>query len=446
MHDSTVSSRFLLELSTQVDKKRISYCNEAEIESFVRLIIVDALLYLGIDTQVSLHYQETLVSAVEGVRKELKSDIWVVKTKSGVPIAVIEVKQPGYDKLNNKKVLGQVFDYMSNLRNSFGQCEVFGIVTTLEQWRVAWFPDTDEFAASGSGDPTVYEDLQSQFPVESTLGRDLHVSAVYKWDSKKTLPLIATVLLKSMTSQHRVVALLSSNKAYIVLRELDWIWSTIPGDNITNVYLTLPVNPPTDLAVLRQFHGGADGQVCLTLTKQFNLVVVKKFYDEELCGKECKVWNDVYKVKALSTKLLNSQCLIMPLVFHCIEIEEGVFYFEFNVSSWGRDPSSGLLSDERFDVWTNKIDDFVKSSGITITVGETLDAAVEALALHCCVHNDLEWRHVALLPVLHDNEVTGMKPVLIDLASVKSVESVEVARETMKERVTELKNMIQQQP
>jgi hypothetical protein len=35
-----------------------------------------------------------------------------------------------------------------------------------------------------------------------------------------------------------------------------------------------------------------------------------------------------------------------------------------------------------------------------------------------------------------------MKPVLIDLASVKSVESVEVARETMKERVTELKNMI----
>jgi hypothetical protein len=102
-------------------------------------------------------------------KREFKSDIWVVKTKSGVPIAVIEVKQPGLNKLSNRKVPGQVFDYMSNLRNYFRQCEVFGIVTTLDEWRVVWLPDTDTFAASEDMEPPPYPDLLPQFPVESTL-------------------------------------------------------------------------------------------------------------------------------------------------------------------------------------------------------------------------------------------------------------------------------------
>ena len=163
-HNSSTVSLFLVELQRQENNKLILYFNEAEIEHRVRLIIQDVLMCLAINTQVSIHYQATIVSVVETGRSESKSDIWVVKTKSGVPIAVIEVKQPGLSKLSNRKVLGQVFDYMSNLRNSFGQYEIFGIITTLDQWRVVWFPDTDEFAASGDLEPPMYEDLQVTFP------------------------------------------------------------------------------------------------------------------------------------------------------------------------------------------------------------------------------------------------------------------------------------------
>lgn len=69
-----------------------------------------------------------------------------------MPIAIVEVKQPGLSKMKNKKV----FDYMCNLHNSFGQCEVFGIVTTLEHWRVCWLPVTNNFAALTTFVPQQY--------------------------------------------------------------------------------------------------------------------------------------------------------------------------------------------------------------------------------------------------------------------------------------------------
>lgn len=50
------------------------------------------------------------------------------------------------------------------------------------------------------------------------------------------------------------------------------------------------------------------------------------------------------------------------------------------------------------------------------------------------MHDDLEWRHVALLPVLHGNEMVDMKSVLIDLATVKVVESEKDTREIMQGR------------
>jgi hypothetical protein len=203
-------------------------------------------------------------------------------------------------------------------------------------------------------------------------------------DSVETLPLIGTVILKSMRSYYRAVSLLSTQRAYTVLRELNWDWGTI-----------------TDA-----------GQVCLALTEHFNLVVVKKFNVDDLCEKEFKLWSGVYKVGVLRARLLDSQCLIMtynnmPFVFHCVERDQ-IVCFDFDVSNWSRLPSSGLLSDPRFDAWTTKIHALIRN--LDITVDKVLNDAVKELARNKYVHGDLEWRHVGLLPVLNDdNEVVGMK-------------------------------------
>lgn len=79
----------------------------------------------------------------------MKSDLWVVLV-SGVPIGAVEVKKPKLDAIGvlirgaafNLDTYGQIFDYMIQLRAFHGVCQVFGIITTLIEWRIVWLPDT----------------------------------------------------------------------------------------------------------------------------------------------------------------------------------------------------------------------------------------------------------------------------------------------------------------
>jgi len=440
----STTSIFLLQLQKLENKKNIVYSNEPQIEAHVRNLLQDVLTLLGIDRKVVLDYQTRLIYKMENSSMESRSDIWVVKSRSGVPISLVEVKQPGNSKLSNSHVLGQMFDYMSNLRNSFGQCEVFGIVTTLDQWRVVWFPDTDAFAASEDLHPPKFEDSIVQFPVESTLQRSLSCSKEYSWDDALLFKLIATVLLKSMRAHYRVVPLLSSRRAYPILSTDKWHWSNISQvvlNTYPNIRLTLPQLEPTHLIVLRQFHGGADGQVCLALTEDFHLVVLKKFYSADVCKREYNMWKAAYGVDVLITKIVGSHSLIMPFVFHCIE-RGGNIVFEFDMSYWGRGEESSVLDDERFNDWTTKFVDYMAESE-EYTVKKALTNAVDSLSEKKLVHRDIEWRHVALMPMFDSSSgnsetVVDMKPVLIDMASVTTVETIESAREQMQDKVNEL--------
>ena len=92
--------------------------------------------------------------------------------------------------------------------------------------------------------------------------------------------------------------------------------STKIGDTYLDIYLTLPQQAPTQLIVLRQFNGGADGQTCLTLNEGFNfVVVVKKFYDANVCKKEYNIWKNVYEVDVLLTKLMDSVLSLCHMCF-----------------------------------------------------------------------------------------------------------------------------------
>jgi hypothetical protein len=88
------------------------FSNEAELGYFIRLILNDVLNGLRMRQLVSLSYETSFGPD--------KGNILVVRNKLGVPISVIEGKQPSPDKLSNDKLLGQVFDYLSNFRNNFG--------------------------------------------------------------------------------------------------------------------------------------------------------------------------------------------------------------------------------------------------------------------------------------------------------------------------------------
>jgi hypothetical protein len=436
-------SQFLSTLSEC--HNRITCASEFEVVAPIRNILRDVLCCVGLTESVYLAYEGELAGS--------RSDVWVVRKNSGVPVAVIEVKQPGSSKMENLHVLGQVFDYICNLRNSFGQCEVFGILTTLAEWRVCWLPDSDSFAASVDElDPLPVEDLSASFPLTAPINRTLSCSRVYGMTDPSLLRVIGTVFLKSIRSQYLRVSFISV-KAYVILNQADWVWGQLTQKELEdhpNVSLSLPTELPVDfpqLKVLRQLHGGADGKVFVVLTSDFEFVVVKKFQnrkndqenDQEenkrKCELEAKVWREAHEVQVLELELIKSPALIIPFVFLCVE-NENQLSFDFDLSSWGKPDGSSFTNDERFRDCEAKIKSFVETTDTS--VGGALISAIESLASRCFVHHDLEWRHVALLPVFHEGTLVAMKPILIDLSSVEIVGSAEEAREQMRARKEEL--------
>jgi hypothetical protein len=78
----------------------------------------------------------------------LRPDISVIKA-FGIPVGVVEVKKPGEDILSNGAVLGELYDYMKQIVNFYGLKEVFGILTTYEEWRICWLDNAESKKLAG---------------------------------------------------------------------------------------------------------------------------------------------------------------------------------------------------------------------------------------------------------------------------------------------------------
>jgi len=57
-----------------------------------------------------------------------------------VPIRAVEVKISKAEVMDNEIFQGQLYDYMRILRDIFGVQDVFGIMSTFDEWRFCWLP------------------------------------------------------------------------------------------------------------------------------------------------------------------------------------------------------------------------------------------------------------------------------------------------------------------
>lgn len=130
--------------------------SEADIQTFVQAVIADAIEAAGL--------RGVLTAARELSMFRLRPDIWVVVTKNGVPIGIVEVKKPGAKILESSSVFGQTYDYLLRLKSFHGLKFVFGIVATYNEWRIFWLPESDAIAAA------VTVDKEPEIP--STVGDD----------------------------------------------------------------------------------------------------------------------------------------------------------------------------------------------------------------------------------------------------------------------------------
>lgn len=136
----------------------------------------------------SLNLQHSVEITSEAIFGGKHSDMWVLKTREGIPFLPIECKKPltanqrakrtqqrqqqshesdieDEDKdeveeeevkdqevslMDDPKVLGKCYHYMQQLRSSFGQLEVYGIITNLEHWRILRLPEHSPLTSTSS--------------------------------------------------------------------------------------------------------------------------------------------------------------------------------------------------------------------------------------------------------------------------------------------------------
>ena len=125
----------------------ITYAFENDIANRVYDVVFSVLGALGFSKDTSIHSEVATFN--------IRPDMWVIEVRQ-IPIGVIQVKKPDKDGktvgMQHPNILGELYDFMKHLPNFYGVYPVFGVLTNLAEWRVAWLPneETDTVAAEVS--------------------------------------------------------------------------------------------------------------------------------------------------------------------------------------------------------------------------------------------------------------------------------------------------------
>ena len=309
---------------------RITYVTENDIALTVRSFVGSIVDALGLSGDIKV-YTEI------GVFK-LRPDLWVI-TLHATPIGVIEVKKPDIlaneTALDHPNVLGEIYDFMKHLPNFYGVSPAFGIVTNLNCWRIAWFPDneTDRFAAEeeeveeedvdalslkvpsdsvasvashqidddGNDDDVNDDDVKCTADEEPS-DRVLHVSRIYHKNENDSVAVkaIASAILKMSKTERRPYSdpFQDLDKRSLLKFE--------KGDNASVFWTRLTLtngpqwdkvaNPTRWLFAIEDLGYGAHGRVWLCCSSGGAVCVLKFALDGKalLLDKEKEVWEKVY--------------------------------------------------------------------------------------------------------------------------------------------------------
>ena len=216
---------------------------------------------------------------------------------------------------------------------------------------------------------------------------------------------------------------------------------------------------------IQDYHGLGDGRVYLIMTRKGNVgnvAVIKIFHDnygEEKRAKEKEAWKTIWDVDSISVQVNEKTSSIMPFALHLrpkSRHDDGrkIYSAKFSAPQrWsskskhysvlspdadqgghigGGTPNDDVVKSEEplsiettleNDQWSSILKNFDKKQ-VESYLGEPVKAlreAMETMARAGWYHNDLRWRHLALLPVepRDENQKWTVKPILLDLADLE---------------------------
>lgn len=397
--------------------------------------VVDGVVRYATENDIAIKVCEYLRSILDGLGLaghvevyteigifNVRPDLWVV-TLLGAPIGVVEVKKPDLigkqPCLNHPNVLGELYDFMSRLESFYGITPAFGILTTFETWRIAWFSDdqADQVAAKEElyqgpdhlldGRPqhhgpahvvekhqlveddqdTSVEDNDNYNHDEIDDPRHLHVSKIFHRGGPQgeVQRALTSILLKMLQSKHTPV-----NPSDLANRRLikfekgpsgSAYWCRLKLEK--GVQWNRIANPQKFLYALEDLGHGAHGRVWLACTSSGSVCVLKFSLSSNpkvSLDKEKDIWDTVYAslgIKVYREQWNGHEALRMP---HFTKVQES-----------DKTKTLPLLEKTlRDDYSANKVR-----------------------------HDDVEWRNVGTYV---DNKTNKPKVILFDMGSASKVE------------------------
>ena len=398
---------------------------EQNIQSFVEDVIRDAILLSGCDLDVFLEVKLSITD-------HLIPDVVIFK-KKGVIVGICEVKQPSMkrDDLSHSTLRDQMGNYCQVARNCLGLLMPIGIMTTYNEWKICWLSSADNIANA-----TTMEDIQNlNVSVTGAEAEDhpkFHETDVFRYDNPALIEALVSAVIKMnnvpIAPTRTILQQDEGGRRKFGCANISsstFIWSVLPSE-VSKLSFELPAPQSKNYYLLQDFHGGADGRVWLSMNGKGRLCVLKFSSSPDLLSGEAKIWNEVWGISARNIRLLDSPAMLMPFVFHgCILPGNRVGFRplgswlsgEFNVDS--------ILNNAEVDA------DFDRKS-VTEYYNDPDKVAREALQVLAHAgyqHNDLHWRHVALLPykddVLSSNK-WKVRPILIDVCRLTAIDRKDV--------------------
>lgn len=403
---------------------------EVDIQEYVKMALVDCIKAANLEESLMIKREETL-SVADAVAKGNRTDLAVFVDATSHIMGVAEVKVPGFDFKN----VHQIVDYMIDLRNSFNVRFVFGIMTTYEEWRIYWLEDTDEAAKETSKEK--FDELCMAGSANEYMINDkvtVYQSKIYKHSEVELIECLASVLYKMAHSPVYLPSkFIDLRSRYVHMTRTDFKFSQLPSA-LKQFKYAMPSPRTVNCYILSYFHRGGDGRVALASSETGNLTVIKFLNDANDSNgleKESQYWRDLWNVECRIVEYKKRCGLLMPF---CMTFNPNSKMGQrvSSLSTWNK-----RLGNVEYNAVSEELEPNLNMEMLEYYQDNPLVAARRALDVlveKCIKHEDLDLRHLALLPILNvDTGLYDLKPIFIDLTRVSILEDVQSAKDAAQE-------------
>ena len=408
------------------------YYTDWMVRNVVLDIIEDMLVTANLHSKLRIRFELGIAS--------LNSDILSISCNE-CPVGAVEILKPiryssTESTFNSTKVQGKLLDYMLSIRSFHGLRYVFSIITDCDNWRICWLPDSDDAAlatdlsySTGDNKNIDVSSISSKCSTgRSTKSRVLHGSQIYSSQSETSLPLLATalvsVLCKMNHTKHsvdlRMLRLLSAQRTYVFLNKKSWFCTSFNSKKLQYIhrkqcFSLVPPSSAGNFILLRDYHGGADGKVWLAASVPYGNLAVIKFHhrmketgpaeEMETIKDEVKVWKACGITTVFSCTLNSRPVIVMPFAFHCkLDATGRPVFITTPDSSSGAVVASTTSTDTGTHTGsgTDSGIEFLQecqTALLDLDPCNVLQQCADRMAKALYVHEDIEWRHVAVTPL-----------------------------------------------